>query len=126
MSVVAVSLTHEPLDPEAFRRGVESPELGGVVLFCGEVRSLTDGVATASLTYEAYEEMATQQMQAICEEAAERWRANVAVAHRLGTLQPGEIAVVAVAACAHRAEAFECCRFLIDRVKADAPIWKSG
>ncbi|MBA3724974.1 MAG: molybdenum cofactor biosynthesis protein MoaE, partial [Armatimonadetes bacterium] len=50
--------------------------------------------------------------------------ARVAIVHRLGELLPGEIAVVTVAACTHRAEAFECCRFLIDRLKQDVPIWK--
>jgi molybdopterin synthase catalytic subunit len=106
------------------RRLVKTPECGGVVIFLGEVRGQTGGQTTEKLQYEAYADMAHSQMLAIAEEAANRWSARVAVAHRLGELAPGEIAVVTVAACAHRAEAFDCCRFLIDRIKADVPIWK--
>ncbi|MBI1757355.1 MAG: molybdenum cofactor biosynthesis protein MoaE [Fimbriimonas ginsengisoli] len=119
-----VCLTAEPLDPEGLRRAVESKTLGGVVVFCGEVRSETGARTTSHLEYEAYPEMALAQMKAIGDEAIGRWHAQVALAHRIGTLKPGEIAVVTVAACVHRTEAFECCRFLIDRIKADVPIWK--
>lgn len=119
-----IQLTDSPLDPEALRRSVEHPTHGGVVVFCGEVRSVTEGVSTDHLTYEAYAEMAIAQMRVLCEEAMRRWNARVAVAHRTGVLEPGEIAVVTVAACPHRAEAFECCQFLIDAIKADVPIWK--
>ncbi len=99
--------------------------MGGVVVFCGEVRSLTGEEVTSSLVYESYEDMAVAQMRKIAEEAVGRWQARVAVGHRTGELKPGEIAVVCAAACAHRAEAFDCCRFLIDRIKADVPIWKA-
>ena len=103
---------------------VRSSTLGGVVLFEGDVRSLTGEIPTKALHYEAYEDMALSQMRQIGEEAASRWSANVAIAHRTGELQPGEAAVICVAACGHRADAFECCRFLIDRIKEDVPIWK--
>ncbi len=119
-----VLLTGQPLDPEALRRAVEAPDRGGVVVFCGEVRSVTHGAATHALEYEAYTEMALAQMREIALAARDRWNAAVAVAHRTGRLVPGEIAVVAVAACGHRAEAFACCQFLIDQIKADVPIWK--
>lgn len=119
-----VELLDTPLEPESLRRRCESPLKGGVVVFCGEVRSVTGDETTEFLEYEAYVEMAVKQMEKIAEEAASRWEAHVAVSHRTGRLIPGEVAVVCVAACAHRAEAFECCRFLIDRVKADVPIWK--
>lgn len=120
-----VALTKERIDPEAIRRPLEAPHLGGVVVFAGEVRSVTAGEATAFLDYEAYEEMALKQMNDIADQAEKRWNANVGLVHRLGKLLPGEIAVVTVAACAHRVEAFECCKFLIDTLKADVPIWKS-
>jgi molybdopterin synthase catalytic subunit len=118
-------LTHDPLDPEDLRKRVEDETRGGVVVFCGEVRSVTGDKHTAYLTYEAYPEMALKQMEAIAQEAETKWGAQIAVAHRLGEVLPGEIAVVCVAACGHRAEAFDCCRFLIDRIKEDVPIWKS-
>ena len=120
-----ILLTHEPLDPEVLRQKVEDETKGGVVVFCGEVRSVTGSETTEKLVYEAYADMANGQMTKVAAEAAHRWNANVAVAHRLGELKPKEIAVVCVAACAHRAEAFECCRFLIDEIKKDVPIWKA-
>lgn len=114
----------EPLDAGAMLEAVKDERLGGVVLFSGEVRSVTGDHLTKQLFYEAYEDMAVSQMQLIAEEAASRWDARVAVAHRVGDLAPGETAVITVAACAHRAQAFECCKFLIDRIKEDVPIWK--
>lgn len=120
-----ILLSEAALDPETLRRSVEHPSLGGVVVFCGEVRSVTGGVPTSSLEYEAYAEMALAQMRALAEEAMRRWGGRVALAHRTGTLHPGDIAVVTVAACPHRAEAFACCQFLIDGIKADVPIWKT-
>jgi len=125
MRPIEVVLTREALDPEAMRKSIEHPELGGVVVFCGEVRSRTGEVPTHGLAYEAYEEMALAQMRRIASEASVRWSAAVSVAHRLGSLSPGDIAVVVAVACAHRAEAFDCCRWLIDRIKEDVPIWKS-
>ena len=124
VTAVHIELTESPLDPEHLRKRVEDPTLGGVVVFCGEVRSITGSTPTDKLFYEAYQEMALEQMRALANQAAHRWSANVAVAHRLGELLPGDIAVVCVAACAHRNEAFDCCRFLIDAIKADVPIWK--
>ncbi len=119
-----ISLTQNTIDPEAVRKPLESPHLGGVVMFAGEVRSITGNETTAFLNYEAYEEMALKKMNEIADFAIEKWSANVGMVHRLGKLLPGEIAVVTVAACAHRAEAFECCRYLIDALKEDVPIWK--
>lgn len=123
-SVVWCRLQHKPLDEIEILSVVRNVRYGGIALFSGDVRSETDGQETRKLRYEAYEEMALHQMQAIAEEAASKWDASVGVAHRLGELLPGETAVICVAACVHRAEAFECCRFMIDKIKADVPIWK--
>ena len=69
--------------------------------------------------------MALVEMERICDAAAQRWAtARVAIAHRVGLLEIGELAVVVVAAAAHRAEAFEACRFAIDTLKETVPIWK--
>ena len=95
-----------------------------VMSFVGEVRAVTGDKDTSKLIYEAHSTMAHKQMSRIAEQAATYWDANVSVAHRLGELLPGDIAVVCVVACAHRAEAFDCCRFLIDRIKEEVPIWK--
>ncbi len=119
-----IQLTREPIDPEPIRKTLESPERGGVVVFCGEVRSTTGGQTTHKLEYEAYEEMALVQMRRIADACAAKYDAAVACVHRLGELGPGEIAVVTAAACGHRDAAFACCRELIDRIKEDVPIWK--
>jgi len=119
-----VALSHDPLDPETIRKALESDELGGVVVFCGEVRSLTGEMQTSKLEYEAYEAMAVEQMKLIAASCASKYKANVACVHRLGEMQPGDIAVMTAAACAHRNAAFDCCRELIDRIKDDVPIWK--
>lgn len=119
-----IRLQPEPIDPELIRRSLEGTDAGGVALFCGEVRAVTGEVRTERVVYTAYEPMALAEMERLAKQAAERWDARVAVVHRLGELLPGDIAVVTAAACAHRAEAFAACRFLIERLKADVPIWK--
>lgn len=124
MAPPLVQLTREPIDPEAIRKKLEAPALGGVVVFCGEVRSVTRGKSTQKLVYEAYEAMAVEQMKLIAAQCAGKWEARVACVHRIGELAPGEIAVVTAAACPHRDQAFACCRELIDRIKEDVPIWK--
>lgn len=122
--VIAVILEAGPINVYALVDSVKDLHLGGVVTFTGEVRAVTGDVDTSKLIYEAHPSMAGAQMRKIAYEAAEMWDANVAIAHRIGELAPGETAVVCVAACAHRAQAFECCRHLIDRIKEDVPIWK--
>ena len=124
MNRVHVELVNGPLDPGAATRLVQDDSRGGVVIFLGDVRRTTDGVETSYLEYEAYHEMALKTMREIAEGAAEAFGANVAIVHRVGKLGPGETSVICAAACAHRAQAFECCRQLIDRLKQDVPIWK--
>jgi molybdopterin synthase catalytic subunit len=119
-----VWLMNSQIDEAELIASVRDVRFGGVVTFTGEVRAVTGPLSTSKLIYEAHETMALKQMQKIAEEASQKWDAQVAVAHRLGELEPGDIAVVCVAACGHRAEAFECCRYLIDRIKDDVPIWK--
>ncbi len=123
--VKLILLTNEPLDVGRIAESVKDTRCGGVVTFTGEVRSITDSEDTEELFYEAHESMAVRQMTRIAEEAAGKWHANVAIAHRLGRLLPGEVSVVCVAACPHRTEAFDCCRFFIDAIKTDLPIWKN-
>lgn len=124
MERVYVALVQEPLDPTSIAQRVQEPTKGGVALFLGDVRGQTDAVVTDWLEYEAYPEMALKSMQELAEQAATKYDANVAIVHRLGKLMPGETTVICAAACAHRAEAFECCRQLIDRLKEDVAIWK--
>jgi len=114
-----------PLDVGAVVSRVMGPDSGGLVTFVGAVRNASRGKDIEHLEYEAYPEMAEQELDRIADEAAERWPGTrVAVDHRTGHLEIGDIAVVVVAASPHRAEAFEACRYTIDTLKERVPIWK--
>jgi molybdopterin synthase catalytic subunit len=118
-------LSEAPLDVSAVVARVAGPGIGGIVTFVGTVRDEARGRAIRRLEYEAYPEMAEEEMERIAEEAAARFPgARVAMDHRAGALAIGEIAVVVVAGAPHRAEAFDACRFAIDTLKQRVPIWK--
>jgi molybdopterin synthase catalytic subunit len=96
-----------------------------VCVFVGVVRDTNAGRRVSFLEYEAYEEMALAQMQELAAEARRRWPVSeLRLVHRLGRLEIGEASVAVAAASPHRAEAFEACRFLIDTLKRQVPIWK--
>jgi molybdopterin synthase catalytic subunit len=117
--VRAVRVSAEPLDPAALAAAVRDPRAGAVVCFEGVTRDVP------SLEYEAYAEMAEPKLRAIAEEeAARHGLCAVAVEHRVGTVPLSEPSVVVAASAAHRGEAFAGARAVIDRVKAEAPIWK--
>jgi molybdopterin synthase catalytic subunit len=98
---------------------------GAVCVFDGIVRDNTRGRKTLYLDYEAYREMALEQMRRLSTEALARFGVReVAVVHRLGRLMVGETSVLIVVAAAHRAAAFDACRWLIDTLKKTVPIWK--
>lgn len=98
---------------------------GAVCIFDGIVRDNTRGRSTLYLDYEAYREMALAQMQSLAAEAVTRFGVrDVAVLHRLGRLMVGETSVLVVVASAHRGAAFDACRWLIDTLKRQVPIWK--
>ena len=95
------------------------------MVFEGVVRDNTRGRRTLYLDYEAYEEMALKQMDALVEQALQQFPIrDVAMVHRLGRLEIGESSVLIVVASAHRAAAFDACRWLIDTLKRTVPIWK--
>ncbi len=119
------TLSERPLDVSETVARVSGPGMGGIVTFVGAVRDSARGRSIRHLEYEAYPEMAEREMQKIADEAARRWEGSrVAIAHRAGHLEVGDIAVVVVAAAPHRAEAFAACRFAIDTLKETVPIWK--
>lgn len=126
--MIHVELVRLPLDRSAVSDFVAGDEaLGGIVTFEGAVReeSHPQHGRLRHLEYEAYESMAVQQLQTIARTAVERWGAGrVAIVHRLGVVPIAEISVVIAVACGHRAEAFEACRWLIESLKKDVPIWK--
>jgi molybdopterin synthase catalytic subunit len=104
---------------------VAGPERGGIVTFTGAVRRQGQRGDVVRLEYEAYAEMAEQVLTDIADEVEREWPgARVAIHHRVGTLEVGEVAVVIAAAAPHRAEAFDACRATIDRLKRRVPIWK--
>ena len=118
-------LTREPIDRDALVASLQQPADGAVVVFDGIVRDNTRGRKTLYLDYEAYEEMALTQMQKLGREAAERFAIDrVGMVHRLGRLEIGESSIVIVVTSAHRAAAFDACRWLIDTLKRTVPVWK--
>jgi MoaE-MoaD fusion protein len=121
----AVSLVRHPIDASSLVADLKQGEDGAVVVFDGIVRNNTRGRRTLYLVYEAYEEMALQQMQALADEAVVKHGIRQAVmVHRLGQLAVGETSILIAVASAHRAHAFEACRWLIDSVKKTVPVWK--
>ena len=122
---IFVRLTHEPIQADALVAAAKHGEDGAVIVFDGIVRNNSRGRKTLYLDYEAYEEMATKQMNELAREALTRYGVrNVAIIHRLGRLQVGETSVLIIVSSAHRGKAYEASRFLIDTLKKSVPIWK--
>jgi molybdopterin synthase catalytic subunit len=120
-----VQLLGDPLSLDRCIAAVSGPGMGGIATFTGMVRRHSHGAAIDHLEYEAYGAMAVQEMTRLCDEIeAEIAGTRLAVEHRVGRLEIGEVAVVIAAAAPHRAEAFAACRAMIDRLKQRVPIWK--
>jgi len=113
------------IDTASILKAMKQPEDGAAVVFEGIVRDHTRGRRTIYLDYEAYEEMAAKQMEELAQRALVDFKIrDVAIFHRLGRLEIGETSVLIVVASAHRAAAFDACRWLIDSLKRIVPIWK--
>lgn len=120
-----ISLTQTPIDYHQLTEQVRSTQAGAVLLFLGTVREMTGDRQTVALDYDAYSEMALQQMQLLVEETHTRWPIiDAAVVHRLGHLELGEISIALAVSAPHRDQAFAAGRFLIDELKVRVPIWK--
>lgn len=120
-----VDITRERIDTAALAEGMKQPQDGAVVVFEGIVRDNSRGRRTLYLDYEAYEPMARKQLEELAAQALSRFQVRgVALVHRLGRLQIGETSVAIVVSSAHRAAAFDACRWLIDTLKKTVPIWK--
>jgi molybdopterin synthase catalytic subunit len=118
-----VRLTRERIDLAALQ--AVGPADGALALFVGVVRSENAGRGVLYLEYEAYEEMALQELETIASQARTRWPVSgIRIVHRLGRIEIGEASVAVAVASPHRAEAFEACRFAIDTLKKSVPIWK--
>ena len=117
-------LTPHPIDLDALVRRVAASGRGAVATFLGLVRDHHAGRQVVALEYQAYGPMAEAACGTIVEEAEHRWPCRVALEHRTGRLEIGEIAVGIAVGAGHRAEAFEACRWVIDELKRRVPIWK--
>ena len=119
------SIVREKINTQAVLAKLKQPSDGAAVIFEGVVRDNTRGRRTLYLGYEAYEEMALKQMDALAGQALQQFEIrDAAIVHRLGRLEIGETSVLIVVASSHRAAAFDACRWLIDTLKRTVPIWK--
>jgi len=120
-----IEIVDAPIVVEEIVGAIKAGSDGAVCIFDGIVRDNTRGRRTLYLDYEAYREMALEQMRGLAAEAVARFGVrDVAMVHRLGRLEVGETSVLIVVASAHRAAAFDACRWLIDTLKKTVPIWK--
>lgn len=120
-----VEVTSEPLDHAGITERVRSNLAGAVCTFLGTTREVTGDRVTRHLDYEAYPEMAVAKLTELEAQARLRWPViEVAIAHRVGRIELGEISVVIAVSTPHRKDAFEACEWLMDTIKAEVPIWK--
>lgn len=118
-------IVREPISTQHTVADLKCGEDGAALVFEGVVRNQTRGRKTLYLDYEAYEEMALQEMESLAVRSLQQFQIrDVALVHRLGRLEIGETSVLIAVASAHRAAAFEACRWLIDTLKRTVPIWK--
>ncbi|WP_276497161.1 molybdenum cofactor biosynthesis protein MoaE [Pontibacter litorisediminis] len=123
--MIDIQLSEAPLNIPACIDWVMSPQCGGIDVFIGTVRNATKGKTVLRLEFEAYQSMALKEMRKIAEQALAQWPVQkVLVHHRTGVLEVGEVPVVIAVAAAHRAAAFDACRYIIDTLKQTVPIWK--
>lgn len=114
-----------PLIVEEVVEKVRSDSCGAIATFIGTVRNASMGKKVVYLEYDAYEEMAVKKMSAIGQEVKEKWDVDkMAITHRIGKLDIGEMSVVIAISSPHRKDALEACQYTIDRIKQIVPIWK--
>jgi len=120
-----IEITDQPIDVQKVIDAASRHAAGAINTFIGTVRDQTSGKKVMRLEYEAYEPMAISEAKKIIELANQQWTLlGFAISHRVGTLIPGEIAVVIAISTPHRKASFEACQFIIDRLKETVPIWK--
>ena len=118
-------ITGEEIELGDVIRAVEAGDAGAIVHFLGVVRNNTEGREVSYLEYEAYPPMAEKKMAEIAQEIHKKWGLDrVAMIHRVGRLEIGEVSVAVAVASPHRKEAFEACHYAMNRLKQIVPIWK--
>ncbi|MEC8975075.1 MAG: molybdenum cofactor biosynthesis protein MoaE [Actinomycetota bacterium] len=126
-SLAWLGLSNDPLPAEEARLWVTEPHIGAVVTFSGVARNHSEGRNNVSLLeYEAYEDQVVPRMERIVEEARSRWPtiSRIALLHRVGPVEIGEVAVIVAVGSPHRDDSFHAARFCIDTLKFTVPIWK--
>ena len=120
------AITLVPLSVDEVYRLADDPANGAIVVMSGTVRNQTDGQPVVSLEYQAYQPMAIAIFNSIASQIRTTWQDvnRVVIHHRIGHLKIGEISVLVAVGCPHRSEAFEACRYAINTLKHNAPIWK--
>lgn len=120
-----IKITEKPIDVQKVIDTASSLGAGAVNVFIGTVRNNAHNKNVLWLEYEAYETMAIAEIKKIIEDASHRWPLlGWAVSHRIGTLRPGEVAVVVAVSTPHRKDSFDACQYIMDTIKEKAPIWK--
>ena len=120
-----IKITAKPIDVQKVIETATSLGAGAINVFIGTIRDSAHNKKVVWLEYEAYESMAVAETRKIIDEAAAKWNLlGWAVSHRVGTLKPGEVAVVVAVSTKHRQQSFEACQFIIDRLKEKVPIFK--
>jgi len=123
--MIDLKISSEPINIQSCVDWVMAPESGGIDVFIGTVRNATKGKKVIHLEFEAYESMALNEMRKIAETTLATWPVHkILIHHRTGLLNIGEIPVVIAVSAAHRAAAFDACRYAIDMLKQTVPIWK--
>jgi len=124
-AVRLIAIRDTPLSVDEVHQAVADDRAGGIALFAGAVRDHDHGAAVTGLSYQAHPS-AEAELSRVAGEVAEKFPTlGVAAVHRVGDLAIGDLAVVVAVSCAHRGDAFEACRMLIDELKATVPIWKN-
>ncbi len=122
-----IRIQKEPFDIAAIQEEMRTanPAIGAVVTFLGQMRDINEGDQVSSMTLEHYPGMTEKALQAIVDEADQRWELmGIRVVHLVGELQPLDPIVLVAVASSHRGEAFQACEFIIDYLKTRAPFWK--
>jgi len=120
-----IEIVREPIDLNRVINSVKDSAAGGTVIFIGTVRNHSSGRSVQALEYQAYESMALRMIEDIALEAKKKWGVlKISAVHRVGMVGAGEAGLVVVVSTVHRKEAFEACRYVIDAIKKDVPVWK--
>lgn len=120
-----IKIVSTKIDLEEVIKSVKDPSAGGIDLFIGTTRDTSNGKQVLRLEYQAYEPMAVKMMIVIAEELRTKWQVKkISMVHRIGNVEIGEASVVIAVSSIHRKEAFEACRYAIDALKKQVPIWK--